>query len=177
MLPPGHIAAGFLTAYGFVKIIKPDLDPSQINQLLALGAFAGFVPDLDEFWVFFKEKSFTVRDIAKNDHRNLVSHAPLFWLLAGMVIFVLSKGAFVREIGIIVWLCSWSHLALDTIEHGIMWLWPFSKKQFFLFKVELENIKDPGFWNYWARYIKIYAKRKSFYLEILIIFITLIVLV
>jgi hypothetical protein len=49
MLPPGHIAAGYLTALAAIKIFKPDFDQQQINQLLVLGMFWGFAPDLDVF--------------------------------------------------------------------------------------------------------------------------------
>ena len=60
MLPTGHIAAGFLTAHALIKILKPDLDASQVNQLLAFGAFWGFAPDLDVFYSFARQKNLLV---------------------------------------------------------------------------------------------------------------------
>jgi len=175
MLPPGHLAGGFLAAEALLKIAKPDLPQSQMSRLLVLGAAAGFAPDLDSFWSFFKEKSFTVRNLEKNDHRMYVSHAPIIWLLAGLAIYFFATSTFIKYAGLVIWLSSWSHFLLDSVEHGIMWLWPFSSKRFALVKSDLTNITTPGFFGYWMSHLKKYITKISFYLEIVIILSALII--
>jgi hypothetical protein len=178
MLPTGHAAAGFITAYSFIKIVKPDLDPSQINQLLYLGAFFGFSPDLDEFWFFFKTKGLLVAPAdQKINHRYYLSHAPVLWLIVGVIIFVFSSTAFWQSAGLLLWLCSWSHFLADSIEYGIMWLWPFNGK-LFAFKDREINITIPerNFFKHSFTYLKLYTTRLSFYLEVLFIVLAILVL-
>jgi membrane-bound metal-dependent hydrolase YbcI (DUF457 family) len=173
MLPPGHIAGGFLTAEALLKIIHPQLPQAQINRLLLWGMFFGFAPDLDTFYSFLKEKAFTVRK-PQNNHRHFLSHAPILWLVAGLLIYFCSSSEYVKLIGLLVWLASWSHFLLDSIEFGIMWLWPFSRKQYALKSINIE-VLDKKFLGYWMDFLKIYSKRWSFYLELVVIVLALIV--
>ncbi len=169
MLPPGHVAGGYLTAYALIKIAKPDLDDAQIQQLLALGALFGFSPDLDMFAAFAKIKSWTIQS-DKIDHRKFISHAPFVWLVAGLLIYFLSDSTFIQYVGLLVWLGGWSHFVLDSFGHGIRWFWPFSKRLFALKDVDVKsNIAAPGFFNYWSTFLKHYTTQLSFYLEIVVI--------
>lgn len=173
MLPPGHIAAGYLTGYALLKIAKPDLDPQQLNQLLWWACFFGFAPDLDYFWAFAKEQAFIIRDVKTNNHRTLVTHAPLLWLAAGLAIYFFSASVYFKTFGLILWLASWSHFLLDSVEYGVMWLWPFSNKLFALRKLKMVKITASGFWQYWWEVFKILAGNVSLYLEIITIIIAL----
>lgn len=177
MLPPGHIAGGFLAAYGLLKITKPDLAPAQVDQLLWLGAFFGFAPDLDYFVSFFKERSLTVRDFEKNTHRQFISHAPLVWLAVGLLIYFLASSIFVKYLGLVIWLGSWTHFIADSVEYGVMWLWPFSTKYIGLIPRDYLKITEPGFWRYWVKFVKLYTKAVSFYLEILVIIVACYILI
>lgn len=177
MLPTGHIAAGFLTAHALVKILKPELDQHQINQLLMLGAFAGFAPDLDEFWFFYKNRSLLVAPKAEKNHRAYISHVPVLWTLPGIVLYLLSPNEFGRIAGLIFCLVSLSHFLLDSIKYGIMWLWPFTSKLYALgnagekpFVIEEKNFLKHSF-----KYLRVYAKTVSFYLEIVIVISSIIV--
>lgn len=178
MLPTGHVAAGFITAYSFVKIVKPDLDPSQINQLFYFGALFGFLPDLDEFWFFFKTKSLLVAPAGqKISHRHYLSHTPALWLIAGVIIFVFSSSVFWQSIGLLLWLCSWSHFLTDTVENGIMWFWPVSRKLLALKNKEVSlTIPERNFFKHSFTFLKLYTARLSFYLEIVLIVLTLLIL-
>jgi hypothetical protein len=177
MLPPGHIAGGFLAAYGLLKATNPALDTLQIHRLLILGAIFGFLPDMDYFISFAKEKSLTVRDFEKNNHRQYLSHAPLLWMAAGLAIYFLAGNLFVKFTGLVLWLSSWSHFILDTFEYGVMWLWPFSRQRIYLMPQENKNITVPGFWKYWMKFVKGYLKTVSFYLELVVILITIYILI
>ncbi len=169
MLPPGHIAAGFLTAEALLKITHPNLTPNQLNQLLFWGAFWGFAPDLDYFYSFALEKAFTIKDTEKNNHRRFITHAPVVWLTAGLLIFFLATSPFWKTFGLLVWLGSWSHFLLDSIEYGVIWLWPLSKKKYAFKHVESFNITKRGFFAYWWEFVKLYTKAITFYAEIIIL--------
>lgn len=171
MLPPGHIAGGYLTAYTFLQLTHSNLAPEQTQTLLALGAIFGFAPDLDWFRAFVKVESFTIQG-NKVSHRKFFSHAPLVWLAIGLCIFFLAHDEFTKYIGLIIWLGSWSHFVLDSIEYGVMWLWPFSNRLLGLKKLGADdNIQGPHFWRYWWNFLVHYSTETSFYLEIIVILI------
>ena len=169
MLPPGHVAAGYLVANLVIKLsgFKPGL--LEANHLVLWGMFFSFAPDLDTFYSFAKEKAFTVHDPEAHNHRKYWSHAPLLWLFAGLAIYLLGTSEYVKCFGLLVWMCSWSHFVLDSIEYGIMWLWPFSKKIYAIRTVELMKISEPDFLSYWLKFLKVYRKYVTFYLEIAVI--------
>ncbi len=172
MLPTGHVAAGFLTAEVLLKIAKPDLPTGQIQQLLWWGVFFGFAPDLDVFYFFLKHKTLLVSpsNVGEDNHRKFWSHAPFYWLVAGLLIFLLSGSLYWKYVGLLLWLGSWSHFLLDSIEYGIPWLSPFSQK---LFALKNQGIKlvisESNFFRHSLGFLKLYSKRLSFYLEVLII--------
>ena len=175
MLPPGHIAAGFLTAEVLLKFAHPQLSPIQQNQLLFWGMLFGFAPDLDYFYVFFREHAFTVKDSGKNNHRRFITHAPVLWLIAGSAIYFLSADVYYKILGLLLWLASWSHFVLDSIEDGVMWLWPISSKQYAFRHPANITIEENNFFKHWWKFLVLYSQQRlTFYLEILIILIALI---
>ena len=176
MLPPGHIAAGYLVGRAVLHLGHPDLSIEQERPLLMLGCFFAFAPDFDFFYVFFKEKGFIIKKGDIN-HRKLISHAPVLWLIAGLIIYGLSDDVFWQYFGLLLWLCSWSHFLMDSIQHGVMWLWPFTNRSFAL---KDPDIKDPhfpatGFLSFWFLFVKHYAERIrwTFYAEVTLIIISL----
>ncbi|MEI6057785.1 MAG: hypothetical protein WCQ60_02320, partial [bacterium] len=62
------------------------------------------------------------------------THAPLLWFVAGLIVFSISSlfaaGAFWQVLGLLMWLGPWSHFCCDSVDVGVMWLWPFSRRQF-----------------------------------------------
>lgn len=177
MLPPGHVAAGFLTAEALLKIAKPDLSQTQLHQLVYWGMFFSFAPDLDMFYAFFKERALTVQN-PNNIHRKFYSHAPILWLVAGLLIYFLAPSVYIKLIGLLLWLGSWSHFLLDSIEYGVMWLWPFNSQVWALKDRGVkEQITGKNFFEYWMNFLKYYSTRWTFYFEILIFFIAIIVII
>jgi membrane-bound metal-dependent hydrolase YbcI (DUF457 family) len=174
MLPPGHLAGGFLTATAVLKIIKPDLSQEQISQLLGWGMFFSFAPDLDTFVSFIKEHTWFVKN-PQNNHRKFISHAPLLWLAGGLLVYFFSADVYWKIAGLLLWLCSWSHFLLDSVEYGIMWLWPFNKDVFAIRNRERDfSIQSLNFFGYWWTYLKLYAGTLTFYIEISIIIVAII---
>jgi len=169
MLPPGHVAAGYLVAESLLRFANPSLGLEELNRLVLWGMFFSFAPDLDSFYSFAKEKAFTVRNPEVNDHRKFWSHAPFVWLCAGLAVYFLGTNEYIRLLGLLIWACSWSHFLLDSVEYGIMWLWPFSKKTFAIRKMQPLRITEPGFVGYWLKFLKLYSKFITFYLEILVL--------
>lgn len=179
MLPTGHVAAGYLTTLGLIKVLKPELAPAQIDQLLILGAFVGFAPDLDKFWFFFKNKNLLVSpEGVKKYHRSYFTHAPVVWLVAGLAIYFFSTSAYGKLLGLTFWLSGWSHFILDSIEYGVIWLWPLSDKLYALKDAGKKTfiIEDRNFFRHSLKFLYFYATKSiSFYLEVLIIITSLIV--
>lgn len=170
MLPPGHIATGYLVAKTVLHF-GPKFTLQQTHILLALGAFFGFAPDLDMLYEFWQVKRLELYDDDPS-HREYVSHAPVLWLIAGLAIYFLARDPFYKYMGLMVWLGSWSHFALDTIQHGVMWLWPYSKETYALKDRNLKShLRERGFFAYWLEFLKFYATKVtlSFTIEICLI--------
>ncbi len=175
MLPPGHIAAGFLTAKVLLNIVHPSLTADQQTQLLWWGMFFGFAPDLDTFVAFAKAKAFVFINKDETNHRKYYSHAPVLWLIAGLIVVAVAPNTYWRYVGLLLWLGSWSHFLLDTVQYGIMWLWPLSTKIYAFSDTEKKlNVVGIKFLDFWWSFVKLYSKTVSFYLEILIIIVSLI---
>lgn len=175
MLPPGHIAAGFLVAKGVINYLEPSLNTEQINNLLILGAFFGFMPDLDMFWSFFKMGKF-IQPPSKINHRSFFTHLPLFWLITGLLIYIFGSNDYWKTFGIILWLSTWSHFFLDSIQYGIRWLWPISKKYYaFADKNITYKSSHSTFFRFWFEFLKFYIFKltPTFVLEVVILLYTL----
>ncbi len=177
MLPPGHIAAGYLTAEALLHLTHPALSSAQTTNLLYWGAFFGFSPDFDEFVFFAQTKGLLVNPPAETNHREYYSHAPILWLIAGLLIYFLAASTYVKYIGLLLWLGSWSHFLLDSIGFGVMWLWPFSRRQFALVSPgKKQHIAERNFWKHSWEFLKVYSRTATFYVEIIILLTALIVL-
>lgn len=176
MLPTGHIAAGYLTAYELLQHTHFQFTPQQKNQLLLWGMFFGFAPDIDVFYVFLKTKSLLVSGDTDVVHRKFFWHAPIVWLSAGLLIYFIAPSGYTKFLGLLLWLCSWSHFLLDSIEYGIMWLWPFNHKVYALKNRESRFVITEKNWikHSW-QFLKLYSRRISFYLEMIVILTALII--
>lgn len=178
MLAPGHLAAGYLAAKTILRIIGPELNAGEFDNLVLWGIIFSVAPDLDLSYNTLHPKKKTVnladcRD--EQSHRKHFTHAPLVWLATGSSIFTwgcLKNSLFLLCLGLLLWLCSWIHFGLDSLEDGIRWLWPFNKKFFRVKNIELfpENKKE-GFFKLFFHFLKQYTKKfkLTFSLEIALI--------
>lgn len=176
MLSPGHIAGGYLVAYSLIKITQPQFLQGELDQLMWYGMFFAFAPDLDMFFAFLKQGTCKIQE--KYNHRKFYSHMPLVWLFAGVAVMAFSQNLFGLYIGLLVWLASWIHFLFDSLQYGIMWLFPFSKRLFSVKDTCLKiEITEKRFFPYWRAFLKNYATRfrLTFLCEIGVICIALII--
>ncbi|MFA6463508.1 MAG: metal-dependent hydrolase [Candidatus Paceibacterota bacterium] len=169
MLPSGHFAAGYLVSTALVKMTDINLSISQVNVITIIGIFSAVAPDLDLVYYFIRKKK---GKLNKNEsHRFYVTHAPILWLILGLGIYFFGGTEFWQMVGLAVWIGSWSHFILDSIEFGIPWLWPISKKVFAL-KRDIPETADHGtkiIRSQWDFIINTYPKMITSFVEILII--------
>jgi len=162
MLPPGHIAGGFLAAK-LASVWIPELSGV---KYLCLASLFGFIPDLDFFYAFAKSHKLTIDEGI--NHRRFVTHAPLVYL----VVFILWFWLFPtnRLIAITFILGTWSHFILDSVQgDGIPWLYPFRNKLYSLFRIYEFDYSEPKFFKHWWSFTKQYLKFPVATLEIAII--------
>ena len=194
MVLPGHLAGGYLAATALLAVFHPDLSTSQINSLLIIGTLAGELPDID--LIFFNLKHRQDRSSKQNSnefvsventedsesHRNYITHVPFFWLVISALIILAGSifdSIITEYFGWMILLGTISHFILDSIEYGIRWLAPISKKRYALkYNVPMEKVTDrPGsILQYFHFIIRTYWKTKTIWCEILISIIALVVL-
>jgi membrane-bound metal-dependent hydrolase YbcI (DUF457 family) len=174
MITPGHIATGYLATKGFLMISHGGLDTSQIKSLELMGGILGATPDLDLVFPFLKLK--TLKFDTRLSHRRIFTHTPLFYLVLSTMVYVSVSSLYLKYLAIVFFISAISHFLADSIEYGIMWLWPFSKKQYALRKVPDENrFTKESIGNFYIKIFKDeYMKNYTFLVEILIITIALI---
>jgi len=174
MVLPGHIAGGYLVTRALLKLAGSSLSTSQNVALLIIGTLAGELPDIDLIW-YYLEHRFSKNNGAQS-HRNYITHAPTFWLiLCLLIVFVgyVTTSTFTEWLGWIILAGTFSHFLLDSIEYGITWLWPFSKKEFCLYRLPEPHIhKRTGSFSYYFEYLtKYYVRSWTFVAEVLVVLI------
>ncbi len=178
MLPTGHVAAGYLTAAAILKFTNPGFSESEVGCILWFGVFFGFAPDLDIIYFFIKHKTMLVsgKDSKEDSHRKYLSHAPVLWLIPALLVVLFAPSLYWKYVGLLFWLGSWSHFVLDSIDYGIMWLWPFSNQVYALKNrgVKLQ-VTETGLFTHSIGFLKLYSRRASFYLEVCIIICAIII--
>lgn len=177
MLPPGHIAAGYLLAKSLIAF-QPTLTADEQFWLATLGGLAGFAPDLDMFYAFIKERGF-YQTCTKFSHRDFITHTPIFWLILSAIIALVGQTFFWRYSALAILISSWSHLLLDSTFVGLRWFYPFSKK---FYALRNPGQAPPnlvkGFFNHWFNSIKMYYQNSPFTLwgEIILVIIAFLVI-
>ena len=177
MLPPGHIAAGYLTAYGVMHLLNNPFTPTETNLLLLAGAILGTLPDIDFIPFFLSRKSMRFTD--EDSHRRYITHTPMLWLILGLIIALGAPDALIRALGLLIWLASWGHFIGDSIEYGVRWFWPFSKRYFSFGSYPDRDLRDEKTLinHYWG-IIKIYSRKSlTFPLEVILVFTALAVII
>jgi len=106
----GHLPAGYLLA----KLLEPQgqmrIKRSKLWWAAALGG--SVFPDLDVLY-------FYLVDNARTLHHHYFTHLPAFWLCVSLL-GVWSSTTRIFLVAVV------SHLVLDTIAGGVLWLWPLS---------------------------------------------------
>jgi len=181
MVLPGHLGAGYIATRILLHFAHPTLTRIQTIWILIIGTLAGDFPDFDLVWDYFKYRNVPV-GTRPGSHRHYMTHAPIIWVIISLIIVgigSLAGSEFMKIIGWLFWIGPWTHFVLDSIEYGVMWLWPISKQRFYVFKgVEKDFIdKRPGTFGYYWEFITVqYMKRWTFWLEVAVFLIAVILL-
>jgi hypothetical protein len=136
----------------------------------------------------------------KRNHREHITHLPLFWLCVSVVICLIGlvfNSAFIYFASFVILAGILSHFIFDSIEHGICWLWPFSKKRYCLLSMSglpirssneaKESIDEVprgstsrdqigGLTYYWKYILSTYIKSPTFIAEVVVTAVALIVM-
>ncbi|MEA2715668.1 MAG: hypothetical protein QOG91_696 [Candidatus Parcubacteria bacterium] len=161
-----------MATYALLALSHAAFTPLQTAILFAVGTLAGEAPDLDLIRFSLEQRS--DKKAGKTvSHRDYFTHAPLFWLAASLTVVIvglISGFIFTQFVGWTILCGSISHFILDSIEFGIAWLWPFSKKRIFLREMtHAEMHERPGtLRHYWEFFSEVYVRNLTFYAEILI---------
>jgi hypothetical protein len=173
MLPPGHVAGGYLLAR-LVALAVPTL----VNPLFFIyTAIFAFIPDLDMFVAFFKDKKLIHGDTDAGTHRKFISHAPLVYLAVYIGWIILFPASSLVAHAFI--LGTWSHFLLDSFapsKFAIRWLYPFSSKGYSFQLDPVIFLPEAPFFKFWIRFLKEYARVFTFKLEAVIILSAIIIL-
>lgn len=144
----GHLPVGYFLTRFLVKKVKLPL-----NKLwLGLGLAAAVAPDFDHaFNLFFQTTIY--------DHRSLITHVPLTYVIAALIGFIAYKirpWPWLKWGMIIILPNAFLHTVLDTPFIGIKWLWPFSNQLFGIYNVNLtQGIIVENYFQHWYWYLEI----------------------
>ncbi len=185
MVLPGHLAGGFISTTIVLGTINQSFSSSELTVLYIIGILSGELPDLDLLLFYLAKKLFKT---TKQTHRDFMTHLPLFWMVFSFIIFALAyliNSNFLMTTSILILAGTFSHFLFDSIDYGIQWLRPFNQRRYCLFKlsglnefetasvqhhIEVGSIKF--YWNYlW----KMYIKQPSFYAEIFVTLVALLI--
>ena len=149
MFPIGHLSAGYLFAYFFLK--RANVEDRKL--WLGVGTFLGLLPDSDCLAYPFLAAYMGWDRAVRISHHAWITHTPLFYVLLGLLVVIYSK-----KLGCLVTGESLLHLLCDSVvpEDGIMWLFPLSYRKFSLCPNNLHG---------WA-WISFYVHTYGFALEL-----------
>ncbi len=174
MVLPGHLAGGYLASSAILLLSNNLLTNPEMVSLLMIGTIAGELPDIDLF-LFSKEEHDQIKKHKKMsvcNHREYITHAPVFWLILCSIVVLsgyIFDNHFAQMLGQIILAGTCSHLLLDSIDDGVMWLWPYSKKRYAIFKASTEtHVRIHSLKYYWKFITTQYPKYWTFYVEIFI---------
>ena len=119
-----HIGAGVLSAYVLGTCLHQPITPVVVGMAVGLS----LLPDLDALWV--RARQHWRGTIGHNNHHTLLTHTPQFYLSAAAL---LSCWAAWQSV-VFFLVVTLGHLMLDSwaTDDGIMWLYPFRRKQYAL---------------------------------------------
>ncbi len=119
-----HIGAGVISAYVLGSCLHQPVTPVVVGVAIGLS----LLPDLDALWV--RARQHRQGAIGHNHHHTLLTHTPLFYLIAAAL---LAHWAAWQGVALFL-IVTMGHLMLDSwaTDDGIMWLYPFRRKQYAL---------------------------------------------
>lgn len=133
----GHLPAGYLCTRAMWSIRgRAGHAMPRWKPYLLIGLTASMVPDIDVLY-------FYLIDHRQHLHHGYWTHLPCYWALIGLVslLFILiSRRKWLLPYLEVAAVNIFVHLCLDTLVGKVRWLYPISKKDFFL--VEVPAVHD-----------------------------------
>ncbi len=122
MTSGAHIGAGVIRAYVWGAVFNQPVTPAVVAAAVGLS----LLPDLDAIAVRVRQQRQGA--IGHNKHHALLTHTPLFYLAAAALLACCVAWQSVVFFLVI----TVGHLMLDSwaTDDGIMWLYPFRRKQY-----------------------------------------------
>lgn len=129
-----HAPAGFLVTYATKKIWDKNLTKRQTLWIFIIGTFSAILPDFDVLYFYLFK--------ADSTHRELFTHSFFIYLVIALIIFLvgfLLKKQFIKSISIVFFFSILSHLLLDSLTAGVLWLYPFNNYLYGLLSISCMN--------------------------------------
>lgn len=125
MLPPTHLATGFLISQAAEPYLKKATKNPIIWQRIIW--FFSVFPDIDLLWAW-------------ENHRFSLLHFPLFWVILCLVLTIWGSQTKIKTLkffALAMSLGTISHLILDSVGifEGIYWLYPFGATKYSLLPI------------------------------------------
>jgi hypothetical protein len=119
-----HIGAGVVGVAVLQSVLHRPVTPVVVGVAIGLS----LLPDLDAIWVRARQRRQGV--IGHNNHHALMTHTPLFYLVAAAILVCFAAWQSV----VFFLVLTLGHLMLDSwaTDDGIMWLYPIRHKQYAL---------------------------------------------
>lgn len=119
-----HIGAGVLGAYVLESCLHQPITPAALGVAIGLS----LLPDLDTIWVRAIQRRRGIQ--GRVNHHAHFTYTPVLYLLAAVILACWVTWQSVLLFAIL----TLGHLALDSwaTDDGIMWLYPFCRKQYAL---------------------------------------------
>ena len=143
MMTPAHLFGGYVALRATHSYWSNSaLSKRQEVQLLFFGLLLSVAIDLD-----------TLVTKGIDGHHKLLTHYPLFWLMASVFLFYAGKflrKPFIRSLAVVTLITSWTHIALDLvgITMGVHLLSPFSMKEFSITPLTTNFASEQERWSY-----------------------------
>lgn len=176
MLPPGHLAAGYLATKLSIQALLPLYPQADQLKFWIVGIASSFFVDLDVFVTFLKIGR-PVSGTKGVNHRMDFTHAPSLHVsiaLIGFVLSILISSSDLQLYAILYCIGTLTHFILDSTYYGIMWAWPFSHKLYALRNAGVDSeLPQRSVLAYWKTYFGLYIRKVEFYIELLFLIIAI----
>jgi len=120
-----HLGAGIISAYILESFVfNRPVTPATLSLAIGLS----MLPDLDALWVRARQQRRGTH--GHNNHHTLPSHTPIFYLVIALAAAI----GLSWQASVLFTVITLGHLVLDSwaTDDGIMWLYPFRRKQYAL---------------------------------------------
>ena len=118
-----HMPAGYVLSVAALWVKKPRRKYTRL--CIVAGLLGSVLPDFDILYFYFIDGRHTF-------HHAYWTHIPLYWTALAAVLW-LFRGKLTeagRTVVLFVLLGVVTHLALDSVVRGIMWLYPYSREMY-----------------------------------------------